>query len=326
MGPHHIDLRRLSPAPANSAAAADLAGTGDHTLHGCGAFGEPPSGWRAGRAWIGRQPQTNNPERSWGRYFAEQRVRPFVRKAVDVGHLAGSDARMVEAVCDRISEGAYDDDRPPARIHGDLWSGNVVFTSEGAVLIDPAAHGGHGLTDLAMLDLFGCPYLEQVLTAYADASGLPARWRRLIPLHQLHPSRPTRPPTGRATPVGSWRQPTRWRDQIPFCSGGTRSATLGRFPSRSAGDARPAGVSSARGGPTGSTSSVHPDIQEIPVAANCDVCGKGPSFGHNISHSHRRTKRRWNPNIQRVRTLVDGVTPKRINVCTSCLKAGKVAR
>ena len=63
------------------------------------------------------------------------------------------------------------------------------------------------------------------------------------------------------------------------------------------------------------------------MAANCDVCGKGPSFGHSISHSHRRTKRRWNPNIQRVRALVDaGVTPKRLNVCTSCLKAGKVAR
>ena len=62
------------------------------------------------------------------------------------------------------------------------------------------------------------------------------------------------------------------------------------------------------------------------MAATCDVCGKSPSFGHNISHSHRRTKRRWNPNIQRVRTLVDGVTPKRLNVCTSCLKAGKVAR
>lgn len=62
------------------------------------------------------------------------------------------------------------------------------------------------------------------------------------------------------------------------------------------------------------------------MAATCDVCGKGPSFGHNISHSHRRTKRRWNPNIQRVRALVGakGVTPKRLNVCTSCLKAGKV--
>ena len=45
-------------------------------------------------------------------------------------------------------------------------------------------------------------------------------------------------------------------------------------------------------------------LQEIPVAANCDVCGKGPCFGHSISHSHRRTKRRWNPNIQRVQALV----------------------
>jgi large subunit ribosomal protein L28 len=64
------------------------------------------------------------------------------------------------------------------------------------------------------------------------------------------------------------------------------------------------------------------------VAANCEVCGKGPSFGHNISHSHRRTKRRWNPNIQRIKALVGvtGVTPKRLNVCTSCLKAGKVKR
>ena len=61
------------------------------------------------------------------------------------------------------------------------------------------------------------------------------------------------------------------------------------------------------------------------MAANCDVCGKKPSFGNSISHSHRRTSRRWNPNIQRVRAIVAG-TPKRVNVCTSCLKAGKVQR
>jgi large subunit ribosomal protein L28 len=61
------------------------------------------------------------------------------------------------------------------------------------------------------------------------------------------------------------------------------------------------------------------------VAATCDVCGKRPGFGNSISHSHRRTRRRWNPNIQKVRTLV-GRTPKRLDVCTSCLKAGKVTR
>ncbi len=61
------------------------------------------------------------------------------------------------------------------------------------------------------------------------------------------------------------------------------------------------------------------------MAATCDVCGKGPGFGNSISFSHRRTRRRWNPNIQRVRAMV-GRTPKRLNVCTSCLKAGKVNR
>ena len=61
------------------------------------------------------------------------------------------------------------------------------------------------------------------------------------------------------------------------------------------------------------------------MAANCDVCGKGPGFGNSVSHSHRRTPRRWNPNIQRVRTLING-TPKRLNVCASCLKANKVTR
>ena len=66
-------------------------------------------------------------------------------------------------------------------------------------------------------------------------------------------------------------------------------------------------------------------VWSSPVAATCDVCGKGPGFGHAISHSHRRTKRRFNPNIQTVRAMV-GRTPKRMNVCTSCLKAGKVSR
>ena len=61
------------------------------------------------------------------------------------------------------------------------------------------------------------------------------------------------------------------------------------------------------------------------MAAVCDVCGKGPVFGNNVSFSHRRTRRRWNPNIQTVRAKI-GSTPKRLNVCTSCIKAGKVTR
>jgi large subunit ribosomal protein L28 len=62
------------------------------------------------------------------------------------------------------------------------------------------------------------------------------------------------------------------------------------------------------------------------MAAVCDVCGKRPSFGYAVSHSHRRTKRRWNPNIQRVRAVVAPGTVRRVNACTSCIKAGKVTK
>ncbi|GAT67509.1 50S ribosomal protein L28 [Planomonospora sp. ID91781] len=61
------------------------------------------------------------------------------------------------------------------------------------------------------------------------------------------------------------------------------------------------------------------------MASVCDVCAKKPIFGNNVSHSHRRTRRSWSPNIQPVRAVVNG-TPKRLNVCTSCIKAGKVTR
>ena len=60
------------------------------------------------------------------------------------------------------------------------------------------------------------------------------------------------------------------------------------------------------------------------MAANCDVCGKGPGFGNSVSFSHRRTSRRWNPNIQTVRAVIGG-TPKRLNACTSCIKKGNIA-
>ncbi|MGH2720500.1 MAG: 50S ribosomal protein L28 [Actinomycetota bacterium] len=61
------------------------------------------------------------------------------------------------------------------------------------------------------------------------------------------------------------------------------------------------------------------------MAAVCDICGKHPSFGKSISHSHRRTNRRWSPNVQTVRTVIAG-TPTKLSVCTSCIKAGKVTR
>jgi large subunit ribosomal protein L28 len=98
------------------------------------------------------------------------------------------------------------------------------------------------------------------------------------------------------------------------------------------------GAIGCRGGPSGNLvglpaalsagplSKFSYQTQEYPVASVCDVCGKGPGFGHNVSHSHRRTNRRWNPNIQSVRTPAGGGNTKKLKVCTSCIKAGKVVR
>ena len=61
------------------------------------------------------------------------------------------------------------------------------------------------------------------------------------------------------------------------------------------------------------------------MAQRCEICGKGPMYGHRISHAHNLTNRRWNPNLQRVRALV-GKTPKRLRVCTSCIRSGKVVK
>jgi large subunit ribosomal protein L28 len=61
------------------------------------------------------------------------------------------------------------------------------------------------------------------------------------------------------------------------------------------------------------------------MAQVCELCGKGPQFGNNISHAHNVTKRRWNPNLQSVKSSVGGNT-KRVKACTSCIKSGKVVK
>jgi len=61
------------------------------------------------------------------------------------------------------------------------------------------------------------------------------------------------------------------------------------------------------------------------MARVCDICGKGPTSGNNVSHANNRTRRRWYPNLQPVRILVDG-KPKRIRACTACIRSGKVVK
>ena len=123
---------------------------------------------------------------AWPQWYARRRLLPYLRMAVDSGALRPEDGRLVEAVLDWIDSLAGPAE-PPSRIHGDLWAGNVLWSGDRGWLIDPAAHGGHRETDLAMLALFGAPDLDRILAGYNDTAPLAAGWRSRIPLHQLHP-------------------------------------------------------------------------------------------------------------------------------------------
>jgi len=179
VGDDFIELERLGGPPATPQAAEDF-GRVLAALHDAGApaFGAGPAGWH-GDGFIGEAPLPLRPEPTWGSFYARHRVRPYLHAVR---------GKVFGRLCDRLGAGDFDDAAPPARIHGDLWSGNLLWTPTGAALIDPAAHGGHRITDLAMLSLFGAPHLGRVLAAYAEASDhLPDGWRDLIPLHQVHP-------------------------------------------------------------------------------------------------------------------------------------------
>jgi len=122
----------------------------------------------------------------WPDWYTARRVLPYVRLAVDAGSLNSADARLIESAAARAADLAGPAE-PPSRIHGDCWAGNVVWSGGSGWLVDPAAHGGHRETDLAMLALFGAPYLEAILGAYAQEWPLAPGWRERVPLHQLHP-------------------------------------------------------------------------------------------------------------------------------------------
>ncbi|MFG2959269.1 fructosamine kinase family protein [Streptomyces sp. NPDC048291] len=179
------ELIRTGPPDAGAAVRFGRALAALHAA-GAPAFGAaPPGGPRD--AWIGLAPMRDEPGTDWPRWYAEHRVLPYLREAVDRGILRPGEAALIERVCERLP-GLAGPPEPPARLHGDLWSGNVLWGADGTVrLIDPAAHGGHRETDLAMLRLFGCPFLDRILAGYQEAAPLADGWAGRIGLHQLFP-------------------------------------------------------------------------------------------------------------------------------------------
>jgi fructosamine-3-kinase len=151
-------------------------------LHRAGSerFGAPWPGVIAGLELA------NDQADSWPEWYSATRVLPYARLARDAGTLTKADVALIESACARSPELAGPAE-PPSRIHGDCWSGNVLWSGGRGWLIDPAAHGGHRETDLAMLGLFGAPYLDRIMGAYQEVAPLADGWRSRVPLHQLHP-------------------------------------------------------------------------------------------------------------------------------------------
>lgn len=211
-------LVSVSPTPR---AAEEFGRALAHT-HAAGAthLGAAPDGY-AGDGWMGEAPLSlpsrpsargkaggadranpdeatpaSSPRESWGSFYARERIAPYVDDRI----FMAAERALIERLCERLDSGGLDHGQPrlvdkaiarqqdvgAARTHGDLWSGNVMWTPGGAVLIDPAAQGGHAEEDLAALAVFGCPHYERILAAYDEASPLEDGWRERIALHQAH--------------------------------------------------------------------------------------------------------------------------------------------
>lgn len=181
--------------------------------HAAGAdfFGQVPPGLLIQDAVLAELPSpalTEPAYNAWGEFFATLRLAPYMKMAQDAGEFGRKDAALLWGLIDRVAHGDFDADQPRAvrdshftrdsqrshtavaRIHGDLWGGNIVWshTESAAVgtLIDPSAHGGHAETDLAELGVFGSPHLSDTLAGYEEVSPLAEGWQERVPMHQLH--------------------------------------------------------------------------------------------------------------------------------------------
>jgi fructosamine-3-kinase len=167
------------------AAGVEALGSGLAATHLAGAESFGATG-ELGSAGFGSLRLPSDPTEDWPTFYAERRLRPLARIARERSALSSAGIEAVERVCDRIAE-LTGPPEPPARLHGDLWSGNVMADTEGRPwLIDPSAYGGHREVDLAMLRLFGAPS-ERVFDAYEEWAPLAEGWQQRIELYQLLP-------------------------------------------------------------------------------------------------------------------------------------------
>lgn len=173
-----------SPNPKIAAQfGASLAIT--HEISGAN-WGEGPTGWQ-GDGYQG--PNSNllplqlGSYTSWGKMYAELRIKPLMKLAGR--QLDSSLTTKLDHLCARLSSGDFDTDDVPARLHGDLWAGNVLWSTNEVVLIDPSAYVGSREADLASLFLFGCSYLREIIAGYQSVHPLAADWESRIPLNQL---------------------------------------------------------------------------------------------------------------------------------------------
>jgi len=176
-GDDGLVLRWVEPGRP-SADAARAFGRALARLHmaGMSSYGAADDGY------IGSLPLPNIARDDWPSFYVENRIDPYLAA------LTPAQREPLEAVCVRIAELAGPAETP-ARIHGDLWSGNLLWGADGQVwLVDAAAaHGGHRETDLAMLQWFGAPHLDAILSSYEAETPLSAGWRGRVALHQVHP-------------------------------------------------------------------------------------------------------------------------------------------
>jgi len=155
------------------------------TLHAMGApgFGYTPHG---GPLRLGAAALPEGEGEDWATFYARWRIAPLADQAHERGALSREGRAVIERVCERMADvaGAPED---PARLHGDLWAGNVMGGSDGRpVLVDPAAYGGHREVDLAMLRLFG-RISPTTLAAYEEVAPLAEGHEARVQLYQLLP-------------------------------------------------------------------------------------------------------------------------------------------